>query len=441
MPATVRDEAALTQPTSINSSPLTSPGQTPPDPDRRPKRKSQGHPDTDPSYQPAETDLAQVGHRYPQRVEVVGNGASASPTSIPANEDAGEIAAGLLWGCSNPPTSAELMRIYGTRPLRAQFACDYCRRRKAKCSGTEPCTRCVAKKRECVFSTVRNQRKVTVSLKDIRGIRSPQKAASDGSRRPSTDCVSSVSDREPTSGRRVVASQSSVGATTAELYQRMGKLDRPPRHHVYSSQSTPNLSTGAQSDRSPAWTLASPGYPDTYGAYPAGQFQAAQQAAQGWQGDYKQWDTPVYGADGVVEGRAEYGLGLHLDPAYSMFAPANQYSDPSTWHTMAIPAPMPAPGGVSSSTSLYPAGSTASEQLALNSSGHFSNPAGQSQPRYHSQYFTRFPQPEHSQTYEHHGSHVWPVEATSHQPVTAEADSAAPYESPEESLGFRPPTP
>ncbi|PWN19005.1 hypothetical protein BCV69DRAFT_300790 [Microstroma glucosiphilum] len=69
------------------------------------------------------------------------------------------------------PSSAELLSLYGPKPIRAQFACDYCRVRKAKCSGTEPCDRCISKKRVCTFSSVQNQRKVTRSLKDLRAER------------------------------------------------------------------------------------------------------------------------------------------------------------------------------------------------------------------------------------------------------------------------------
>lgn len=40
-------------------------------------------------------------------------------------------------------------------PLKARKvsrACDFCKSRKAKCSGTQPCTKCVAKGRSCVYS-------------------------------------------------------------------------------------------------------------------------------------------------------------------------------------------------------------------------------------------------------------------------------------------------
>lgn len=40
-----------------------------------------------------------------------------------------------------------------------------------QCSGTEPCDRCLSKKRVCTFSSVQNQRKVTRSLKDLRAER------------------------------------------------------------------------------------------------------------------------------------------------------------------------------------------------------------------------------------------------------------------------------
>lgn len=51
----------------------------------------------------------------------------------------------------------------GERRIRTKVACDYCRKRKSKCDGEEPCSKCISRKRECVYSFVPKERKKRVS--------------------------------------------------------------------------------------------------------------------------------------------------------------------------------------------------------------------------------------------------------------------------------------
>lgn len=45
---------------------------------------------------------------------------------------------------------------------RTKVACDYCRKRKSKCDGENPCSKCAARNRACVYSHVQKERKQRV---------------------------------------------------------------------------------------------------------------------------------------------------------------------------------------------------------------------------------------------------------------------------------------
>lgn len=47
----------------------------------------------------------------------------------------------------------------GEKRLRTKVACDYCRKRKSKCDGEQPCSKCISRKRQCVYSYVSKERK------------------------------------------------------------------------------------------------------------------------------------------------------------------------------------------------------------------------------------------------------------------------------------------
>ncbi|KAL6451220.1 STB4 Probable transcriptional regulatory protein STB4 [Candida maltosa Xu316] len=47
----------------------------------------------------------------------------------------------------------------GEKRIRTKVACDYCRKRKSKCDGEQPCSKCVAKNRECAYNYKPKERK------------------------------------------------------------------------------------------------------------------------------------------------------------------------------------------------------------------------------------------------------------------------------------------
>ena len=47
----------------------------------------------------------------------------------------------------------------GEKRLRTKVACDYCRKRKSKCNGEQPCSKCSDKNRNCTYTFVQKERK------------------------------------------------------------------------------------------------------------------------------------------------------------------------------------------------------------------------------------------------------------------------------------------
>lgn len=47
----------------------------------------------------------------------------------------------------------------GERRIRTKVACDYCRKRKSKCNGEQPCSKCIDRGRECAYTYVPKERK------------------------------------------------------------------------------------------------------------------------------------------------------------------------------------------------------------------------------------------------------------------------------------------
>ncbi|PWN27326.1 hypothetical protein BDZ90DRAFT_175707 [Jaminaea rosea] len=266
----------------------------------------------------------------------VGAAASALDTAalVASPSLAQSAGAGGGVAMSNPPTSAELLSLYGPRPVRAQFACDYCRRRKAKCSGTEPCTRCQAKGRECVFSTVRNQRKVTTSLRDIRGEAQSQSQMGRGRGSKSTNNGSRV-------GRTVLMSQGSPSSSDFGYHRQGGGTPRfgpypqvPPHYHAHSPQmygGSPAM-TMASSSSSAMWSS-----PDSSTMYP---YTPSLQGSPGLPIGSNSRFFPYYD-DAIPHGTypmhpQHAGLGLFFDgtPQHDL-AQANQH--------LQVPAPPPPP--------------------------------------------------------------------------------------------------
>ena len=62
---------------------------------------------------------------------------------------------------STSPVSPTGDRRQGGKGSRSSNACEACKRRKTKCSGTTPCTACVAQNIECVIDTTRDLRRRT----------------------------------------------------------------------------------------------------------------------------------------------------------------------------------------------------------------------------------------------------------------------------------------
>lgn len=265
-----------------------------------------------------------------------------------------------------------LISLYGPRPVRAQFACDYCRRRKAKvsvvsrltkrrystltigdipliqCSGTEPCTRCESKGRECVFSTVRNQRKVAVSLKDIRAERAalPHSMSRPGVRKMHTEHASAPhrggSGADVLNGRRLVHPQGHhIYGATLDWRLRPANGDRGPEPS--SSQSAPIMQSSTFS--TPSWTgsphdqLWSHGSV-TYGSY----YNGGSHMPQGTMAHSDEASTTFHQA-------SHYGAGvLHTSDAHNFPLPhtspiglglslgGSDYNVPANQFAAAVPA-------------------------------------------------------------------------------------------------------
>lgn len=47
----------------------------------------------------------------------------------------------------------------GERRIRTKVACDYCRKRKSKCNGEQPCSKCIDRGKECLYTYVPKERK------------------------------------------------------------------------------------------------------------------------------------------------------------------------------------------------------------------------------------------------------------------------------------------
>lgn len=47
----------------------------------------------------------------------------------------------------------------GEKRLRTKVACDYCRKRKSKCNGEQPCSKCLDKNRNCTYTFVQKSGK------------------------------------------------------------------------------------------------------------------------------------------------------------------------------------------------------------------------------------------------------------------------------------------
>lgn len=63
----------------------------------------------------------------------------------------------------------------GERRIRTKVACDYCRKRKSKCDGEEPCSKCISRKRECTYSFTPKERKKRITTSDSNDIKKPHK--------------------------------------------------------------------------------------------------------------------------------------------------------------------------------------------------------------------------------------------------------------------------
>ncbi|KAG7661510.1 HAL9 [[Candida] subhashii] len=50
---------------------------------------------------------------------------------------------------------------------RTKVACDYCRKRKSKCDGERPCSKCKAKNRTCVYAVIQKERKKRVKKPSV----------------------------------------------------------------------------------------------------------------------------------------------------------------------------------------------------------------------------------------------------------------------------------
>ncbi|EPQ30946.1 uncharacterized protein PFL1_01135 [Pseudozyma flocculosa PF-1] len=76
----------------------------------------------------------------------------------------------------------QCLQLFDQRGVRVTHACEHCRQRKAKCSGTQPCNRCTRSGRLCHFTIVEKKRKVTT---DVRGRNAMSSAHAGGYRAPS----------------------------------------------------------------------------------------------------------------------------------------------------------------------------------------------------------------------------------------------------------------
>lgn len=142
-----------------------------------------------------------------------------------------------------------------------------------------------------------------------------------------------------------MASQGSVGATAADYYHRLGKLDRPPRFHTASSQSTPNLPTTAYPDTPSSWNFGSPVYSGVSVFHSNDPSMNYHYNHNGWQADGRGWTSTAYSSQLPHGPNGSFGLGLYLDSRYVGAVSANQYADPSTWPAtpyIAASPPMPA---------------------------------------------------------------------------------------------------
>ncbi|RCK65203.1 hypothetical protein Cantr_00929 [Candida viswanathii] len=59
---------------------------------------------------------------------------------------------------ANEPLNPEFTQD-GERRIRTKVACDYCRKRKSKCNGEQPCSKCITRRRECAYTYVPKERK------------------------------------------------------------------------------------------------------------------------------------------------------------------------------------------------------------------------------------------------------------------------------------------
>lgn len=78
------------------------------------------------------------------------NNTNASSLSIPF--DMPELAA-----------STTLDSILERKRLRTKTACDYCRKRKSKCNGENPCSCCITHNRDCIYTIVPRERKKRIT--------------------------------------------------------------------------------------------------------------------------------------------------------------------------------------------------------------------------------------------------------------------------------------
>ncbi|CAO1613946.1 unnamed protein product [Sympodiomycopsis kandeliae] len=234
------------------------------------------------------------------------------------------------------PSSAELLGLYGPRPVRAQFACDYCRQRKAKCSGTEPCDRCIAKKQNCSFSTVQNQRKVTRSLRDLHADRLGAHCHPDADLRGG---IKVYLDRQ---AHRMGGQEHHMsGLRRTVMSQGNGTSHMNHVHWALSAQQQQRLAMmgSASASAHPYWSGRQPsvrysggysgGMDNNSSSWMNGLVGAGQEALYGYNGSWYPSSAYGHGHDGPS---AQFNIGNQTESevGYSMSAPGSAISTSTT---------------------------------------------------------------------------------------------------------------
>ena len=135
----------------------------------------------------------------------------------------------------------------GEKRLRTKVACDYCRKRKSKCNGEQPCSKCLDKNRNCTYTFVQKERK-RKQRKPTAGAENKNNGAIRKARTTSAATIRQLTSRinvlESLLGRLVDRLDPNVKSELSEELQSSsftnGNNDSREKHNGSSSNSSDN---------------------------------------------------------------------------------------------------------------------------------------------------------------------------------------------------------